>query len=116
MNRKLKNLISLNQNIRIYVPLTTNVNESFDNSEKVNETLTLLAGYFGGATTYEAFGAWLSVSGQIVKERVTICEAFCKESQVQEHIEGVYDFCLKLKTELAQEVIAFELNGVMHFV
>lgn len=116
MNKKLKNLISLNQNVKIYIPSTIDINKDSDNSSSVEQALSLLASNFGGATSYQAFGAWLSASGQLVKEKVTICEAFCKEIELQEKIEDIYDFCLKLKIELKQEAIALEVNGTLHLV
>lgn len=116
MNKKLKNLISLNQNVKIYIPSTTDINKEVDTSLHVEQALSLLASSFGGATSYQAFGAWLSASGQLIKEKVTVCEAFCKEIEIQEKIEDIYDFCLKLKIDLKQEAIALEVNGTLHLV
>jgi hypothetical protein len=116
MTKSLKNLIALSQKVKIYVPSTVDVNIAADNSKYVEKSLKLLACTFGGATSYQAFGAWLSQSGELVKESITVCEAFCKESDLQKSIEIIYDFCLELKLELKQEAIALEVNGVLHFV
>lgn len=116
MSKSLKNLIALSQKVKIYVPSTVDVNIAADNSKYVEKSLKLLASAFGGATSYQAFGAWLSQSGELVKESITVCEAFCKEADLQNSIELIYDFCLELKIELKQEAIALEVNGILHFV
>lgn len=114
--KQLKNLIALSQKVRIYVPSTVQVDTAVDSSEQVAEALGLLSRCFGGATSYAAYGAWVAASGQLVKERVTICESFCDQQALEAHIDAIYDFCLGLKGSMGQEAISLEVNGALHFV
>lgn len=116
MKKVLKNAISLDNNIKIYVPSTVNVSDSADTSIYVDETMMLLGKCFGGATGHLALGCWVSAGGQLIKERVTIVEAYCDSYALDGHIDNVYEFCLKLKRELGQEAIALEINGVLHLI
>lgn len=113
---KLKNCIPLRSNIKIYVPSTVNIDQERDNTAFVDESLSVLSAYFGGATSYACFGTWLTKEGKLVKERVTICESFCTENQLEANIDSLHDFCMSLKTRLNQEAISLEVNGALHFI
>lgn len=114
--KELKNLITLSQKVRIYVPSTTEVNKEINNEEFVKLSLQTLSKLFGGSTSYQAFGAWIAKNGDLVTEKITICESFCNEKQLNENIDLIYNFCLNLKKDLKQEAIALEINNEMHFV
>src|SRR5690242_7748272 len=114
--KSLKNLIALSQNVKIYVPSTMNVDTPIDNGEFVHETLSMLSSCFGGSTSFEALGAWHTKQGNLIKERVVICQSFCNEQALSENIEKVYEFCCHLKSVMGQEAIALEVNNVLHFV
>lgn len=114
-NAKLKNLIKLSSRITVYVPSTVNVNEKTDTTEYVNKTHELLSRCFGGATETKAIGSWISDSG-LVKEKTTMIFSFCKDVDLENHIEEVIDWCEIMKKELTQEAIAMELNGELYFI
>jgi pyruvoyl-dependent arginine decarboxylase (PvlArgDC) len=116
MNRKLKNLIVLESNVKIYVPGTIEINKTFDNTEIVNRALSILSSYFGGSTSYAAVGCWISQNIGLIKENVTICESYCKETDLKKHIDSIIEFCESLKTELNQEAISLEINNKLYFV
>ena len=116
LNKTLKNLIGLSCNIRVYVPTTYEVDKPTETTKWVNETLELLSTFFGGATQHNAFGAWKSLTGSIIKEKVVICESFCDQNALNEFIESIYDHCLYLKSELRQESIALEVNGSLYLI
>jgi hypothetical protein len=116
MKKMLKNSIALESNLKIYVPSTVNVNEMVDTEGWVDEAMMLLAKCFGGATTHRALGCWVTASGQLVKEKISIVEAYTNTFVLEEQIEVVHDFCIKMKRELKQESIALELNGVLHLL
>lgn len=116
MKKMLKNAISLESNLKIYVPSTINVGTEADTAEWADEAMTLLARAFGGATTHLAYGCWLSASGQLIKERVSIVEAYTDTFVLETSIDEVYEFCLRMKYELKQESVALEINGVLHLV
>ena len=52
--KSLKNCIKLDCSVKIYVPSTINVNESFDSQEWVDKSLRLLSGFFMGSTASKA--------------------------------------------------------------
>ena len=114
--RSLKNCVKLSCNVKIYVPSTVNVNQVFDSAIVVDDTLKFLSDTFGGATASKALGAWITTNGQLVKEPVTLVISYCDQLNLTAHIESVYDYCMKMKIELAQEAIALEVNGELYFV
>ena len=67
----------LNAKVAIYVPSTTEVNVPTDNKEFVNKVMTKFSEWFGGCTSTPAVGGWVSNSGALVVENVTIVYAFC---------------------------------------
>lgn len=114
--KMLKNCVKLSSQVKIYVPSTVNVDKAIDSSEWVDKALVLLSQCFGGATSSKALGAWVTQSGKLVKEDVTLVFAFADQSKLETCIELLYDFCLKMKIELSQEAIAMELNGDLYLV
>ena len=115
-NAKLKNMFKLSSKITVYVPSTTDINKVIDNKKYVNNCATLLSNCFGGATSCETLGYWTSPSQGLVKERTTQVFAYCSDSDLQENIEKVIDFCENLKNELSQDAVALEINGEMYFI
>jgi quinol monooxygenase YgiN len=115
-NKKLKSLIALSCNIKIYVPSTVDISVEVDTSKMVDATLTFMSRLFGGSTSYKALGCWQTTTNELVKEKVTICEAFCDSHKLEAHIETVIAFCELMKKDLSQEAIALEVNNVLHFV
>ncbi len=112
----LKNCIKLSCSVRVYVPSTINVNQSFDSDEIVNETLHFLSKEFGGATASKALGGWISTGGELIKEPVTIVFSYATSAQLEDSMEKVYDYCLGLKSRLSQEAIALEINNELHLI
>lgn len=116
MNAKLKNLFKLSSKITVYIPSTININEVIDNKKYVDETAMLLSNFFGGATSCETLGYWMSPSAGLVKEKTTMVYAYCSDADLQENAEKVIDYCMNLKEELNQDSIALEVNGEMYFI
>ena len=116
MQKQLKNCIRLRSQIKIYVPSTYEVDKDIDNQKHVDETIEFLAKIFGGATVTEAYGAWISANGQLVKEFVSLVFAFAGQEQLEQSIDAIYDYCIKLKLELKQESIALEINGELYLI
>jgi hypothetical protein len=102
--------------VAVYVPSTINVTESIDNQAWIDKTLAFLSVKFGGATSSPCLGAWVSTSGELVKESVNLCFAFCDQASLESHIDALYEYCLGMKLELAQEAIALEVNGQLYLV
>jgi hypothetical protein len=116
MQKKLKNLIELSSNVKIYVPSTVNVNQSVDNAVIIDKILSELSGMFGGATKFDAIGCWQSQQAGLVKEKITICQSYCNEEQLKGNIERVIEICENLKSEMSQEAISLEVNNKLYFV
>jgi hypothetical protein len=114
--KTLKNCIKLSSQIKVYVPSTMGIREAFNTIEWVDKSLALLSQEFGGATATSALGAWISNKGELVKEGVTVVFAYARQEQLEHSINKIYDFCLSMKTELAQEAIALEINGEMYLI
>lgn len=85
--KALKFKFDLDNKVAVYVPSTVGVDKICDTRKQVDETLTKLSGWFGGATATDAIGGWQSESGKLVKERITIVYAFCTKMQFTEHID-----------------------------
>ena len=115
-NAKLKNLFKLSSRVTVYIPSTADVNKEADTSAYVDNCASLLSELFGGATSTPALGYWMSQSAGLVKEKSTMVFAFCADSDLQNNIEKVIDFCEKVKTELKQDAVALEINGEMYFI
>ena len=112
--KTLKNCIKLGSQIKIFVPSTYNVCVPMDSNVWVDKSLNLLSACFGGATSTKALGAWISNTGDLVKENVTLVFAYAKEQDLEESIETIYDFCMDMKREMKQEAIALEVNGNLY--
>ena len=115
-NNRLKAMFSLKSKITVYIPATVNINETIDNTEFVNKAATLLSECFGGATSTEALGYWVSDTAGLVKENTTIEFAYAGEDDLKKNLDKVIDFCQDLKTEMKQDAVALELNGEMFFI
>lgn len=116
MNAKLKNMFKLSSKITVYIPSTVDINQTADTKKYVDACAVLLSESFGGATSCEALGYWVSNSAGLVKERSTMVFAYCSDADLQNKIENVIDFCETMKTELKQDAIALEINGEMYFI
>ena len=112
----IKFLFPLNCEIAIFVPSTVNVDESIDNSEYVKKTLAKLSSIFGGATAQSAFGGWVSESGNLVTEKVTIVYANCTSEQLENNIAECVEYAKRLCKEMSQECISVRVNGKLGFV
>lgn len=115
-NSRLKAMFSLKSKITVYIPATVNINETIDNTEFVNKAATLLSECFGGATSTEALGYWVSDTAGLVKENTTMVFAYAGEDDLKKNLDKVIDFCENLKIEMSQDAVALELNGEMFFI
>jgi len=113
--KALKNLTSLKEVVKIYVPSTYNVDQKIDNYKFVEGIESGLSNLFGGSTTIEANGAYLSNNGFLVTEKINIVYAFC-ENLDNEKIDSVLTLCEWLKKEMKQECISLEVNNELYFV
>ena len=116
--KQLKNLFNLSCSVAVYVPSTINVNEKMSKAEVKEYTDFVLGGLsalFGGATAYDAKGAWNSEKG-LVLEDVKVCKSYCTSEQLKAGIDRVLSLCQELKSELKQEAISLEINNKLYFI
>ena len=106
----------LSHSFKIYVPGTVDVNKVFDASGEISAALAFLSGLFGGATSYDARGAWVSKSSGLVLENVCICVCFCSWRQKIVHRAAVVAYCRDLCRRLNQECISLEIDGRLFFI
>ena len=114
--KELKFKFDLDCKFAVYVPSTTDVNNSCDNAEMVKYVMSELSKLFGGATASRAAGGWMSAEHGLILEEVTIVYAFCTSEQASEHFADVYAICEKIKREMSQEAVTLEYNGQVKFV
>lgn len=115
-NKTLTGIFKLDHNIKIYIPGTISIDQTSDNTGIINDTLKLFSGYFGGSTSYEAKGAWLSSVKGLVVEKITIVESYATKQQVDEHLEAVLRHALKIKHDLKQEAVSLEYDNELYLI
>ena len=106
----------LNAKVAIYVPSTTDVNKPTDNTAMVNKVMESFSNWFGGCTSTPAVGGWVSNSGALVVENVTIAYAFCTPESFGKHFEEVMQLATEIRDEMKQEAVTLEYNGQIKFV
>ncbi len=115
-NKQLQNLFCLDHNIKLYIPSTNNVNENTDNAEYIAEGLKLFSDCFGGATSYDASGAWVSNDKGLVLEPVKIIESYATKEATAGGLARVLEFARRIKSELHQEAVSLEYDNKLYFV
>lgn len=105
----------LTKRLAIYIPSKIG-QEDIPAQERefwLKNTLTELSRRYGGATAIDGYGCWLSTSGELVMERVTIAYTFADQDA---DAASVYELARRLATALKQEAVAIEIDGAMDFV
>lgn len=105
----------LSEKIAVYVPSTYDGNREVDNSAYVQQVMKELAELFGGATAYQASGAWISEEKGLIIENVTIVYAYC-DTLTNEAIDDVIKICEHIKEEMKQEAVSIEINNKLYFI
>jgi len=83
--------------------------------ELLEKTLRYLSLTFGGATSSDAVGSWVSPSGQIIREHVTLVFSYAQNLS-DENTDSLLDHCLWLKEQGHQDSIALELDGELYLI
>lgn len=115
-NNILKNSFSLSHQITVYVPGTVDANTAGDTSAYVHEAATLLSQCFGGATSTPVRGYWMSEAHGLITEDNNAVFAYAAQSALDEHLDDVVNFAVRMRDELKQETVAVELDGTMYFI
>lgn len=113
MYEALKNAKRLTGKVAIYVPTRTrDGNHAFDCTNKV---VTYLSDNFGGATILPANGAWISKSGDTVREDVYVVYAYTDRLS-DAAIRGIVALCESIKRIADQESIAIEIDSTLYLI
>lgn len=115
-NRTLTGIFKLDHNIKVYIPSTFSVDQTINNDKLISDTLKLFSGWFGGATSYDAKGAWLSSVKGLVVEKIVIVESYATKEQIDENLEAVLKHALKIKHDLKQEAVSLEYDNELYLV
>jgi hypothetical protein len=111
-----KSQFTLSQSIKIYVPSTSDVNKTVDNSQYVEKVQSKLSVLFGGSTTTNGIGTWVSEQVGLVKESVKIVQSFTDEKSLNKNIDEIILICEELKTDMKQEGISLEIQGEFYVI
>jgi hypothetical protein len=112
---RLETLVGLQESVKIYVPSTLNVDIAIDAKKFIERVEYELSNMFGGCTSYETFGSYVSDSGKLVREAVTVVNSFSTKIE-NEQMEMVIQICEWLKMEMSQECVSLEVNGRLYFI
>lgn len=96
--------------IGVFIPSTTDVDTSIDPEQYIDQTLNFLAERFGGATSREASGVWLSEAAGLVGEKVHIVESYMSQADLNLYLDEIVSFVKELKHTLKQEAMALEVD------
>ena len=106
--------VHLNHCVRIYCPSTTNIDTQASatlTKHYVDLALSQFSAQFGGATAYNARGAWLSpTTNALVTEDVTIVESFCDSDSFARGRQSIMDLAHRIKNELAQDAVSVQFD------
>ena len=115
-NARLEKLFVLSHKVTVYVPATRNDENGaheIDNTKYVDDMAHTLSALFGGATSTNAIGYWVSDERGLEKENTKMVFAYAESL---DEIDVVIDKCEALKNELEQDAIALEIDGQMYFI
>jgi len=107
---------NLKNKLSIYVPSTTNINNTIDNSAYVKNTSIFLSKLFGGCTVINAFGNWISDQVGLVSENINICFTYCTTKDFTENESTIIEYVKNLCCELSQECISVSFNNELFFI
>ena len=99
--------------VNVFVPSEANGNDidSKEREEALNHVLQRMSALFGGATVYEAQGAWSKGQG-IVREHVTVAKSYTDEETASANWSSVQDLGKWLKSQLHQDSVLISSEPV----
>lgn len=109
------NTLTLAHEIKVIIPSTKNVNQSVSNAEMVNKVAQELSILNGGATIFDARGAWNSDELGLICEGVSVVVSSCNEITA-EVLEKVYQIGLNILVGMSQEAVSVYLDGELNLI
>lgn len=109
---KLVDRLGRTNQIGVYIPTTTDVDQVVDTTSYIDKTIAFLGSLFGGeaATSNEAHGVWNSDEVGLVSEDIFIVRTFVTQAELDRYLGDVLEYVEQLKEELSQEAMAVEVN------
>ncbi len=107
-------MLTLSHVASIFVPSTVDIDKAIDNSGIVRSILGQLSEKFGGASTTQVQGAWLSDSAGLVVENVT--RIFCYATEREALHDAFFNLAEELKSELSQEAVLIDIDNIGYLV
>ncbi len=104
--------MELKNNYALYIPSTINGEYISDgkHADWCEKYVKIMLENFFGLAVSSAFGYWKSESGNIIAEKVYIIKASSNF-----HAEGYMGLLAeRVKSEMEQEAVSYEINGVLH--
>ena len=110
--------MAVNHKITITIPTTVNVNQ-VASPEIVrkwsNQAKRVFADLFGGFTSHNAIGGWMSQEKGLVEENVIVVSSFTNASGLN-RLSEVKAFASQMARAMTQEAVAVEVDQKMVFV
>jgi pterin-4a-carbinolamine dehydratase/ribosomal protein S27E len=99
--------------IKVYVPSTTldQPISASDFKSRIDETQEKLSELFGGFTTVDASGGYLSQQDGVISEPVIVVSSWATEEDYQSKLGDLERFLKQKKDDWGQEVIGFEFEN-----
>jgi hypothetical protein len=107
----------LNHKIAVYVPSTINGNlPSNDLAEKwLKITKIRMANLFGGFTTFQTQGGYMSAEHGLIEEQITIVQSFTDDEGLTK-LPKVNELAMEIMHDMGQEVVSVEVDGTLNFI
>ena len=112
----LKKYYSLPERIAVYIPTTCDINKTCDTTKYKEHFTTLFSKLFGGCSAQNIDGFWISEKAGKVAESIYMIYAYSDHETINNSLENVLNDVKKMCSELKQDCISLEINGVLHFI
>ena len=105
--------VELSQRVALYVPGTQGPDTATDNAAQVERVAAEFSRMFGGATSQESTGFWMSDTAGLVREKTTIVYAACTAEQLRDHLPDILTLAQQIKQDMA---VSVEINGTLYII
>jgi hypothetical protein len=113
---QLKGLFNLGHRIELYIPSTINTNQETNTEAYKLLVMGKFSQYFGGSTTTESMGSWVSNNGQVITEKITIVFSYATSESVTQHMDEVIKLAIGIKKDLNQEAISLVYDNELYLI
>ena len=108
----------LKQFVSVYVPGTHDISHAIDSKKRaliVDNIARRLSSKFGGATSTSGIGYYVSNTGQLIREKITIVKSY-HDHDPAAALEYTSVLARELCHELTQESVTIETNDGIDFI